>query len=167
MGGRNDDIGSIDPRIVRARISEALNAGGVSVGKNDESGKLPERLGWLSLNESKAMVKHWIDDLRSERCGHLVLTPESCAMRENVYPGVIPSWLAKDADRVLILFQDYLKIGIAYCSWAFALGQIAEMALIDGNGFAAVSDELAGVLLVDPEGDDVVPVFSIEAWAAL
>jgi hypothetical protein len=56
---------------------------GVSVGKNDESGKLPEQLEWLSLNESRAMVKHWLDDLRAEKYGHLaLLTPESGAIRD-------------------------------------------------------------------------------------
>jgi hypothetical protein len=168
VSSRNEDIGRIDPRIVRAGINEALNAGSISFGASDGSGKAPERLEWLSLNESKAMVKHWIDDLRAEKYGHLaLLTPESGAMRGNASPGSIPSWLAKDADRVFILFQDYVKIGIAYCSWAFVLSNMAKMALIDGNGFAAVTDELAGVLLVDPEDGDAVLAFSIEAWGSL
>jgi hypothetical protein len=168
MSSRNEDIDSVHSRIARAGIDEALNAGSVSVGVSDESGEAPERLGWLSLSESKAIVKHWIEDLRAEKYGHLaLLTPEAGAMRENVPPGTIPSWLAKDAGRVLILFQEYVKIGIAYCSWEFVLSNLAKMALIDGNGFVAVTDELAGVLLVDPEDDDVVLAFSIEAWGNL
>jgi hypothetical protein len=54
--------------------------------------------------------------------------------------------------------------GLARCSWKFVLTNIAALAAVDGNGFAAVSGDLAGVFLVDPADSERTPTLEIEAW---
>jgi hypothetical protein len=81
--------------------------------------------------------------------------------------GLAPPWLAEDADSVFLIFNNYRTIGIARCQWKLVRENIFTLAVIDGNGYAAVSPELTGVVLVDLELDDGSSSFEIMAWGDL
>ena len=160
--------GSADPSDARARINEELNIGRVPDKAGAESSEATEQLKWLSLGESKELVRHWVEDLGNQRYGQLALiAPDRGSIQATVDAEVIPPWLSREAGQVYVLFQQYRAIGIAHCSWHYALANIARLALIDGNGFVAVTEELSGVITVDPEPGDEVMTFSIEAWGEL
>lgn len=148
----------------RTRIEHALAAGAAGPG----SAHGPGGLEWLPPGESAALVRYWADGLGAQRHGHLALLPPAAGVRHGEYPPRrVPAWLASDAGPVLVLFQDYRAAGLARCSWTFVLANMAAMAAVDGNGFAAVSGDLAGVLLVDPADGDDAPTLEITAWGDL
>jgi hypothetical protein len=152
---------------VRTRIEQALARSAASIVRPDGT-QAPGGLEWLTPGESAALVRHWTDDLGAQRYGRFALIRPSLGFVHGTYPAeTTPAWLADDAGAVLVLFQDYPAAGLARCAWKFVLANIAALAAVDGNGFAAVSGDLAGVLLVDPTDNERTPALEIEAWGEL
>jgi hypothetical protein len=170
MSGRQGkaECGMHAVQAARTRIEHALTVLSAAGIARTGSTAGPGGLEWLPPGESAALVRHWADDLGAERYGHLALIPPAAGYMYGAYPaGMVPAWLAGDAGPVFVLFQDYRAAGLARCSWAFVLVTMAAMAAVDGNGFAAVSGDLAGVLLVDPSDGDDAPTLEIMAWGDL
>lgn len=122
----------------------------------------------LSLNESDPIVRRWVE-MGAERYGRLALVapPGMRVMRGEFQDGIIPDWLDRGHRLVFVLFRDYRSEGLARCNWEFALANYADMARTDGDGFAAVTEELEGVLLVNVEEGLGDSVLEIEAWGEL
>lgn len=124
-------------------------------------------LEWLPLDESNSIVRHWVDELGAQKYGRLALiAPSSGAIRDEIPVGSLPSWLVRDSTPTYILFQNYKTTGLARSRWNFVVDNMAALALLDGNGFAAVSDEMEGVLLVDIEEGQAATTLVVEGWGS-
>jgi hypothetical protein len=148
-----------DWEIVRRRLLGALIEHSVDVSE----------LVWLSGEESESVVRHWVD-IGAERYGRLALIapPWAGVLRGEYGGGVIPSWLDGRPREVFVMFfQDYHKKFVARCGWKFVLDNITVLARADGDGFAALTSELEGVLLVNVEDELGDSVLEIEAWGDL
>ena len=66
-----------------------------------------------------------------------------------------------------MFFQDYHRKFYARCDWGFVLDNLAALARADTDGFAAVTSEFEGVLLVNVEEELGDSVLEIEAWGDL
>jgi hypothetical protein len=85
-------------------------------------------------------------------------------MRGEFPTETLPKWLDTSPRTVLILFfqpsQGHL---LAPCQLEFAIENLVALARADGDGFAAITAQLEGVLLVNAEEDLGDSVLEIEA----
>jgi hypothetical protein len=152
----------------RTRIEQVLIPRSAATPRLGGESDTSSVLQWLSHEESRVLVQHWVVDLGGAKFGRLALLPpsEGC-MFSQLSPGHAPSWLVKKAGSTFIIFNDYQAVGIARCSWGLIRENLAAMAAIDGNGCAVVSPELTGVVTVDLEVDDDSFNYEIMAWGDL
>lgn len=148
----------IDPEALRQQLLDNLAARGVD----------GARLMWLSNEETDQLIQRWVD-LGACRYGVFALIPpdDSDVRRAEYEDDHVPSWLDGTPHReVLISFSRPAdgRRRIARCDFAFVLDNIASLALADGDGFAAVTPDLGGVLLVNVEEDLERSRLEIDAW---
>jgi hypothetical protein len=123
---------------------------------------------WLSLEESSALVRHWVEDLGAEKWGQLALITPGAGAEYGEFPlHGQPDWLIDSRGEVYVTFSEYRQIGVARCAWQLIVDNLTALALADGDGFAAVTEELGGVLIVDLEVDDGAQRLEITAWGDL
>jgi hypothetical protein len=150
---------SLDPEIVRQHLMDELAERGVDI-----SG-----LTWLSLEETAQQVQRWIDK-GAQRYGRLALIPPpgSDVRRGEFNHGDLPPWLETSARKREVLVSFSRPAGgqkrIARCEFGFVVDNLVSLARADGDGFAAVTPDLAGVLLVNVEEDLGHSALEFDAW---
>jgi hypothetical protein len=86
-------------------------------------------------------------------------------MRGEFPAGTLPEWLhAAPGTGFILFFQPSRGHLLARCELKFAIDNLVAFARADGDGFAAMTAELAGVLLVNVEEELGDAVLEIEAW---
>lgn len=127
-----------------------------------------EHLRWLPLAESRSVVRHWMG-LGAQRWGRLSLNPPAGSrVRRGEYPDdELPPWLRPVPPESIVMFfrpaTDYL---LARCATAFAVAERARLARTDRDGFAALTPELDGGLLVHVESRLGDAALDIDAWGS-
>jgi hypothetical protein len=148
-----------DVELVKSKLLRRLAGRGVDTAN----------LRWLSANEASSVLQLWAR-LGPRRYGTFALIPPPgvSAMRGEFSTGTLPKWLDTSPRTVLILFfqpsQGHL---LAQCQLEFAIENLVALARADGDGFAAITAQLEGVLLVNAQEDLGDSVLEIEAWGNL
>jgi hypothetical protein len=148
-----------DVELVKSKLLRRLAGRGVDTAN----------LRWLSANEASSVLQLWAR-LGPRRYGTFALIPPPgvSAMRGEFSTGTLPKWLDTSPRTVLILFfqpsQGHL---LAQCQLEFAIENLVALARADGDGFAAITAQLEGVLLVNAQEDLSDSVLEIEAWGNL
>jgi hypothetical protein len=151
-------LGSWPGSSERATLITALDAQGVDLKGGD----------WVSRDETRAMVERWRNDFGAQKYGHLaLLPPESGSTLAEVRRGMTPSWASTLSQPVLVLFQEYANVGMLKCDWLVVLGNISQLASVDGNGFVATTPNIDKVFIVDGGSERENAVLAIEAWGSL
>jgi len=151
-----------DPEVLRQRLLEDLAGRGVDL----------TALSWLSAEETDILVQRWIDG-GAQRYGRFALIPppDSNVHRGEFPDGELPSWLdaAARSQEVFVSFSRPAggRKRIARSELGFVLDNLFPLARADGDGFAAVTPEMEGVLLVNVGGDLDDSYVEIDAWGEL
>jgi len=148
----------LDSEPVRHELLDRLSERGIDI----------RGLAWLSPDETAAQIQRWID-LGAQRYGRLALIPPAhCNVRRGEFrDGTLPTWLDLGERELLVSFSRPFGSGqkrIARCESEFVRHNLVDLARADGDGFAAMSERLEGVLLVNVEerlGDSSL---DIDAW---
>jgi hypothetical protein len=147
----------LDPEAVRQRMLDSLAERGVDT----------DRLTWLSSDETDAMVQHWMG-LGAYRYGRLALIPppDSNVRRGEFEDGTLPPWLDTTSRDIFVSFSRPSggPKRIARCEFSFVVENLVALARADGDGFAALTPDLEGVLLVNVEEELGASVLEIDAW---
>jgi hypothetical protein len=149
----------IDPDVLQQRLVDGLAERGV-----DTAG-----LTWLSSEETDSVVQHWMD-LGAQRYGHLALIPlpNSNVHRGDFDDGELPPWLdtASRSRKVFVSFSRPAggRRRIASGEFGFVIDNLASLARSDGDGFAALTSGLEGVLLVNVDNNLGDSRLEIDAW---
>jgi hypothetical protein len=147
-----------DPDLLEQRLVDDLVARGVNLSE----------MKWLSLEETGSVVQYWMG-LGAQRYGRLALVPaDGSNVRRGEFPeGELPIWLCSDPQsrEVFISFSRPAsgRRKMARSTLGFAVDNMAALARADGDGFAAVTSNLEGVLLVNVSLDPGSPL-EIDAW---
>jgi hypothetical protein len=149
----------IDPEELERRLVDELAAHGVDTA----------RLTWLSSEETRSVVQRWIED-GAQRYGRLALVPppDSNVHRGEFGDGELPTWLDAGPRRRETFISFSRPAGgprrIARCEFGFVIDNLASLARADGDGFAAVTSGLEGVLLVNVDDRLGDSRLEIDAW---
>lgn len=145
-----------DPSVVLHRLNALLVCRGVDTAK----------MSWLSFDEGISMVEYWTS-IGVRRYGRLSLQPPvgSNIKRGEFADGDVPSWLDVQSRPVFVKFsRPTKKPFIARCDLAFAVANCVVLARSDGDGFAAMTPDLEGVLLVNVEDRLGDSILDFDAW---
>jgi hypothetical protein len=149
----------IDPEVLRRRLVGDLAMRGVDT----------SRLTWLSLEETGSVVQRWMD-LGAQRYGRLALIPPSGSNvhRGEFDDGELPPWLNTES-RSKDAFVSFSRPAggprrIARCEFGLVVDNLASLARADGDGFAAMTSGLEGVLLVNVDDRLGDSRLEIDAW---
>jgi hypothetical protein len=148
----------IDPDVLEQRLVDNLAARGV-----DTSG-----LNWLSSEETSSVVQRWMDS-GAQRYGHLAFIPavDSNVRRGEFDYGELPTWLETDL-RPREVFASFSHPAggsrrIARSTFGFIVDNLVALACADGDGFAMLTSDLGGILLVNVP-DSLDSRLEIDAW---
>lgn len=151
-----------DPELVRRHLVDGLAERGV-----DTTG-----LTWLSSEETSTQVQHWIDQ-GAQRYGRFALIPPegSNVHRREFNDGELPPWLdtGDRAQEMLVSFSRPAggQKRIARSTLGYVVDNIVSLARADGDGFAAATPDLRGVLLVNVEESLGESTLEFDAWGTL
>lgn len=148
----------IDPEALRQQLLDNLARRGVD----------GARLRWLSIEETEQLIQRWMD-LGASRYGVFALIPsdDTDVRRAEYEDDRLPSWLDVASHREVLVSFSRPADGqrrIARCDFAFVIDNLASLALADGDGFAAVTADLGGVLLVNVDEGFAGSRLEIDAW---
>jgi hypothetical protein len=151
-----------DPELARQRLIDGLSERGVDI----------TDLTWLSSEETSAQVQHWIDQ-GSQRYGRFALIPPqgSNVHRGEFADGELPPWL-DIRDRSQEVFVSFSRPAsgqkrIARCQFGYVVDNLVSLARADGDGFAAATPDLRGVLLVNVDESLGESMLEFDAWGTL
>jgi hypothetical protein len=151
-----------DPELARQRLIDGLADRGVD----------PTGLTWLSSEETSTQVRHWIDQ-GAQRYGRFALIPPqgSKVYRGEFRDGELPPWLdTRDLSQDVFVSFSRPAAGhkrIARTRFGYVVENLVSLARADGDGFAAFTADLSGVLLINVDNDLDESTLEFDAWGTL
>jgi hypothetical protein len=169
MSEHGADTAGVPDDAARTWREEAALARQRLLGSLARRGVETARLEWLSHDESESLVRHWMDRGARKYQGLSLNPPSGASVRRGQFQdGTLPSWLERNPRPVFILFFRPSTGGlIARSDLEFALGNLVDLARSDGDGFAVITPDLEGVLLINVEEKLGDSALEIDAWGEL